>query len=38
VRAVLALLLLAAVCALLLFGVFPRVEEYLPFTDVRVER
>ena len=32
-----ALLLLLAVSALLLFVVFPRVEPYLPFTDVTVD-
>jgi hypothetical protein len=36
VRALLALVLLAAVSALLLFVVFPQVEPLLPFTDVTV--
>jgi len=37
-RALLALLLLGAVSALLLFVVFPEVEPYLPFSDVTVDR
>jgi uncharacterized membrane protein YhhN len=36
VRALLALLLLLAVSAVLLFVVFPRIEGYLPFTEVTV--
>jgi hypothetical protein len=32
-----ALLLVAAVCALLLFVVFPEVEPLLPFSDVTVD-
>jgi hypothetical protein len=36
VRALLALVLLAAVSALLLFVVFPHVEPLLPFTEVTV--
>jgi hypothetical protein len=35
-RAFLALVLVLAVCAALLFLVFPRVEPLLPFTDVTV--
>ncbi len=38
VRAVLAVVLVAAVCALLLFVVFPWVEPQLPFNDVTVDR
>ena len=38
VRALLALVLVAAVSALLLFVVFPRVEHLLPFTDVTVDQ
>jgi len=36
-KAVLALLLVVAVCALLLFVVFPWVEPQLPFNDVTVD-
>ena len=36
-KATLALLLLLAVCAVLLFLVFPEVEPLLPFTDVTVD-
>ena len=35
-RSLIALLLLVAVCALLLFVVFPWVEPHLPFNDVTV--
>ena len=35
-KAFIATLLALAVCALLLFAVFPRVEHLLPFTDVTV--
>ena len=35
-KALLSLLLVLAVCALLLFVVFPQVEPLLPFTDVTV--
>jgi hypothetical protein len=35
-RAVEALVLILAVCALLLFVVFPRIEPLLPFTEVTV--
>ena len=38
VKSVLALVLIAAVCALLLFVVFPEVEPMLPFTDVTVDQ
>ena len=38
VRALLALVLLAAVSALLLFVVFPYVEPHVPFADVTVDR
>jgi hypothetical protein len=38
VKRVLALVLIAAVCALLLFVVFPEVEPLLPFTDVTVDQ
>jgi hypothetical protein len=37
-RAVLSLLLVLALCALLLFVVFPWAEPYLPFNDVTVDR
>ncbi|SFK86272.1 hypothetical protein [Geodermatophilus ruber] len=37
VKSLLALLLVAAVSALLLFVVFPQLEPYLPFTDVTVD-
>ena len=37
-KAILALLLVLAVSALLLFVVFPRVEHLLPFTDVTVDQ
>ena len=37
VRALLALVLVAAVSALLLFVVFPYVEPYVPFADVTVD-
>jgi hypothetical protein len=37
-RAALALLLVLAVCALLLFVVFPAVEPRLPWDDVTVDR
>jgi len=36
-RAVLSLLLVLAICALLLFVVFPWVEPLLPFNDVTVD-
>ncbi|MFW3171996.1 hypothetical protein [Geodermatophilus sp. CPCC 206100] len=36
VKALLSLVLIAAVSALLLFVVFPHVEPYLPFADVTV--
>ena len=36
-RAVVALVLVLAVCALLLFVVFPWAEPYLPFNDVTVD-
>ena len=36
-RAVISLLLVLAVCALLLFVVFPWAEPYLPFNDVTVD-
>ena len=35
-RALVALLLILAVCGLLLFVVFPQLEPLLPFTDVTV--
>jgi len=35
-KTLLALVLVAAVCAVLLFAVFPWVEPMLPFTDVTV--
>ena len=35
-RTVEALVLVTAVCAVLLFAVFPRVEPLLPFTDVTI--
>jgi hypothetical protein len=37
VRALLALVLVVAVSALLLFVVFPYVEPYVPFADVTVD-
>ena len=37
VRALLALVLVAAVSALLLFVVFPHVEPHVPFADVTVD-
>jgi hypothetical protein len=37
-KAVLAALMALAVCALLLFVVFPWVEPHLPFADVTVDR
>jgi len=37
-KALLALLLVLAVSALLLFVVFPQVEHLLPFSDVTVDR
>ncbi len=37
VRVLLAVVLLAAVSALLLFVVFPYVEPYVPFADVTVD-
>jgi hypothetical protein len=36
-RAVVSLLLVLAVCALLLFVVFPWLEPFLPFNDVTVD-
>ena len=36
IKALLSLLLVLAVCALLLFVVFPWVEPHLPFNDVTV--
>ena len=36
VKALIAVLLVVAVSALLLFVVFPRIEDSLPFTDVTV--
>jgi hypothetical protein len=36
-KLLLSLLLVLAVCALLLFVVFPRVEPLLPFSDVTVD-
>ena len=36
-RAVISLLLVLAVCALLLFVVFPWAEPFLPFNDVTVD-
>jgi hypothetical protein len=36
-RAVISLVLVLAVCALLLFVVFPWAEPYLPFNDVTVD-
>lgn len=36
-KALAALVLVLAVCALLLFVVFPEVEPLLPFTDVTVD-
>lgn len=36
-RALISLLLALAVCALLLFVVFPLVEPHLPFNDVTVD-
>jgi hypothetical protein len=36
-KALASLLLIAAVCALLLFVVFPWAEPYLPFNDVTVD-
>ena len=38
VRALLALVLVVAVSALLLFVVFPYVEPYVPFADVTVDQ
>ncbi|MGY1760433.1 hypothetical protein ACI79G_12755 [Geodermatophilus sp. SYSU D00779] len=38
VRALLALVLVAAVSALLLFVVFPYVEPWVPFADVTVDQ
>jgi hypothetical protein len=37
IRAVIALILALAVCALLLLVVFPWIEPYLPFNDVTVD-
>ena len=37
-KALLSLVLVVAVCALLLFVVFPWVEPHLPFNDVTVDR
>jgi hypothetical protein len=37
-KAIVSLLLVVAVCALLLFVVFPWVEPQLPFNDVTVDR
>jgi hypothetical protein len=37
-KALVSLLLVVAVCALLLFVVFPWVEPQLPFNDVTVDR
>lgn len=37
-KTLLALVLVLAVCALLLFVVFPWVEPYLPFNDVTVDQ
>ena len=37
-KAIVSLLLAVAVCALLLFVVFPWVEPQLPFNDVTVDR
>ncbi len=36
-RSLISLLLVAAVCALLLFVVFPWIEPHLPFNDVTVD-
>jgi hypothetical protein len=36
-KALVSLLLIAVVCALLLFVVFPWAEPYLPFNDVTVD-
>ena len=36
-KSIVSVLLVLAVCALLLFVVFPWVEPYLPFNDVTVE-
>jgi hypothetical protein len=38
VKSLFALVLIVAVCALLLFVVFPQVEPLLPFTDVTVDQ